>query len=359
MNHKDQAEILIVDDTPENLELLAGMLRQNGYRVRPALNGRLALQSAVNAPPDLILLDISMPDMDGYEVCSCLKGNDRLRNVPVIFISAFNETLDKLKAFSCGGIDYITKPFQHEEVLARVNIHLQLTHVEGLKREISERKQVEEKLLQSLHEKETLIRELYHRTKNTLQLIISMLMLQGNDYPDSEELREVVKNTEYRIRAISLVHQMLYKSQDLSHISINEYIHNLTDLVFQSYNVRGDRISLHIDVQDRFILLDTAIPLGLILNELVTNSLKYAFPGSRDGIITISLTTADSMNTFSYMDNGTGVPEGFDFRNNDTLGLKLIHNIAELQMNGRITMKNENGVVCLFEFPDNLFKARV
>ncbi len=118
--------ILIVDDTPANLELLAGMLKQKGYKVRPALNGKLALQAAQNDPPDLILLDINMPDMDGYEVCRRLKADSRSIEVPVIFISALNETLDKIEAFSVGGVDYITKPFHFEEVNARVETHLKL-----------------------------------------------------------------------------------------------------------------------------------------------------------------------------------------------------------------------------------------
>ncbi len=122
----ERENILIVDDTPANLELLAGMLRQKQYRVRPALSGKLALQAALNDPPDLILLDINMPEMDGYEVCRQLKSDRRSADVPVIFISALNETVDKIEAFSAGGVDYVTKPFQFEEVNARVETHLKL-----------------------------------------------------------------------------------------------------------------------------------------------------------------------------------------------------------------------------------------
>jgi len=119
-------EILIVDDTPANLRLLSAMLTDHGFRVRPARNGELALMSAQAAPPDLILLDIRMPDLNGYEVCEQLKTDPRTRDIPVIFISALDRTEDKVKAFTYGGVDYITKPFQVEEVLARVNTHLTL-----------------------------------------------------------------------------------------------------------------------------------------------------------------------------------------------------------------------------------------
>jgi signal transduction histidine kinase len=120
------AEILLVDDTPANLQLLSGMLKEQGYKVRPVPSGKLALQVAQIQPPDLILLDILMPEMDGYEVCEKLKADDRLKEIPVIFISALSETIDKVKAFSVGGVDYVTKPFQFEEVHARVRTHLEL-----------------------------------------------------------------------------------------------------------------------------------------------------------------------------------------------------------------------------------------
>lgn len=118
--------IMVVDDTPANLRLLEKMLREHGYRVRCFLKGAMALKSAVDDPPDLIFLDINMPEMNGYAVCERLKSLDRTRDVPVIFISALTETFDKVKAFGAGGVDYITKPFQLEEVHARAEAHLKL-----------------------------------------------------------------------------------------------------------------------------------------------------------------------------------------------------------------------------------------
>jgi putative two-component system response regulator len=123
---KTTASIMIVDDTPANLKLLEGMLREQGYSTRPCPRGRLALRAAESEPPDLILLDINMPEMNGYEVCEQLKANEKLADIPVIFISALNETMDKIKAFAVGGVDYVTKPFQFEEVQARVETHLEL-----------------------------------------------------------------------------------------------------------------------------------------------------------------------------------------------------------------------------------------
>ena len=122
--------IMIVDDTPDYLKLLEEMLRGRGYFVRAFPRGRLALAAAANEPPDLIMLDINMPEMTGYETCERLKTDPRLSSIPVIFISALNETLDKVKAFQCGGVDYVTKPFQLEEVQARVTTHLRLRQLQ-------------------------------------------------------------------------------------------------------------------------------------------------------------------------------------------------------------------------------------
>ncbi len=131
-------DILVVDDTPANLRLLTDLLTKHGYRVRPASDGALALKSVAAKNPDLILLDVSMPDMDGYEVCRRLKADEKSSRIPVIFISAFGDTHQKVTGFEAGGVDYITKPFEAEEVLARVRTHLQLRRAEELQRAYEE-----------------------------------------------------------------------------------------------------------------------------------------------------------------------------------------------------------------------------
>lgn len=121
-----KADILIVDDTIANLQLLSNILTKVGYKVRPATNGKLALQAVKQKLPDIILLDIKMPEMDGYEVCKVLKTDPLTKDIPILFISALSDAADKVQAFTLGGVDYITKPFQFEEVKARVATHLQL-----------------------------------------------------------------------------------------------------------------------------------------------------------------------------------------------------------------------------------------
>ena len=121
-----KANVLIVDDTPANLRLLSKMLAEQGYQVRPVPDGSLALAAAQAEPPDLVLLDIRMPEMNGYQVCEHLKADAQTRDIPIIFISALDATQDKVRAFTAGGVDYVTKPFQVEEVFARVETHLAL-----------------------------------------------------------------------------------------------------------------------------------------------------------------------------------------------------------------------------------------
>ncbi|MBD2531791.1 response regulator [Nostoc flagelliforme FACHB-838] len=148
-----KADILVIDDTPENLNLLSAMLTEQGYKVRSVTKGSTGLRGANAVPPDLILLDVNMPEMNGYEVCQHLKASDRTREIPVIFISALGDVLDKVKAFAVGGVDYITKPFQLEEVLARIENHLTIWKLqqqlqaqnERLQQEIHDRAKAEEK----------------------------------------------------------------------------------------------------------------------------------------------------------------------------------------------------------------------
>ena len=147
------ADILVIDDTPENLALLSQMLTERGYKVRSVTKGSTGVRGAIAAPPDLILLDVKMPQMNGYEVCQKLKADERTRNIPVIFISALGDVLDKVKAFQVGGVDYITKPFQVEEVLARLQTHLTICKLQKqlqnqntkLQQEIKEKAAAEEK----------------------------------------------------------------------------------------------------------------------------------------------------------------------------------------------------------------------
>jgi two-component system, NtrC family, sensor kinase len=154
---ENDRNILAVDDSPVNLRLLVGILSSRGYKVRPVTSGQLAISAAIGLPPDLILLDINMPEMDGYTVCEKLKSDPRTKDIPVIFISALNEAIDKVKSFKVGGVDYITKPFEVEETLMRVKTHIDINRLQKnlqeknqeLQTAIEQLKSAESQLIQS------------------------------------------------------------------------------------------------------------------------------------------------------------------------------------------------------------------
>jgi two-component system, cell cycle response regulator len=165
-----RAEILVVDDTPANLGLLFKILGKNGYKIRPVTSGQAALEVALNSPPDLILLDILMPDMSGYEVCQKLKMNSQTREIPIIFLSALSEGLDKAKAFQMGAADYVTKPFQVQEILARVNNQIMIiSQKQQLEREILQRQQTEA-ALRSQYQREQTLNRIIQAMRNSLDL---------------------------------------------------------------------------------------------------------------------------------------------------------------------------------------------
>ena len=161
------ASVLVVDDGIDNLRLLSDFLGEHGYEVRAVTTGRQALQAVEHDPPDLILLDITMPEMNGYEVCQRLKAKDRSRDVPVIFLTSLTDTADKVRAFDAGGVDYVTKPFQFDEVLARVKTHVALRRAQAELADSYTRLRALEQL------RDDLVRMVVHDMGSPLQALLS------------------------------------------------------------------------------------------------------------------------------------------------------------------------------------------
>lgn len=212
-----------------------------------------------------------------------------------------------------------------------------------------ERKRVEEQLNASLREKEVLLKEIHHRVKNNMQVISSLLNLQSSRI-QNKEIFEMFKESQDRIRSMSLIHERLYQSGDLARIDFSHYIQNLANHLFQSYRIDPDAVSLKTNVGDVSLDINKAIPCGLIINELVSNSLKYAFPQvkgkdkkkTQKGEIHISLSSDDGQVRLIIQDNGVGLPEDLDIETADSFGLQLVTALVA-QLNGKIEIKKKPG----------------
>ena len=210
------------------------------------------------------------------------------------------------------------------------------------------RKLAEKQIEISLKEKETLLKEIHHRVKNNLQIVSSLLDYHTR-YINDKTVIDIFKESQNRIASMSLVHEKLYQSRDLAKIPFEEYINDLVSNIFQSYVVGKTR--LNINIEDVQLDIDYAIPCGLIINELVTNSLKYAFPDGREGEIRIVLRRADKdMYELVIGDNGVGLPEDLDFKKTDSLGMHLVTILAENQLHGEINLNRNSGTEFQIKF---------
>lgn len=208
--------------------------------------------------------------------------------------------------------------------------------------DISARKQAEEQLKASLKEKEVLLKEIHHRVKNNLQIVKSLLQMQCRRTKEQEAIL-VLQDSQNRIASIALVHEKLYRSDDLANIDFAQYIPDLTTHLFDTYNVSSQNVTLTIEVDDIFLEIDTAIPCGLIINELVSNSLKYAFPNNRIGEIQVNFhNNSKGIMTLIVRDNGIGIPEELDIENTQTLGLTLVLGLVE-QLEGTLELDRSQG----------------
>ena len=208
--------------------------------------------------------------------------------------------------------------------------------------DITDLKEAEEKIKTSLEEKNLLLKEIHHRVKNNMQVISSILVLQSVSL--DKETTDIFRECQNRIKSMALIHDKLYMTEDLTHIDFREYIETLSRSLFISYKKDTDRIGLKIDVRDVFLSIDTAVPLGLLINELVSNSLEHAFPEGREGEIEMVLQNIDDDHIeLRVKDNGIGLPKDFDFRNTESLGFQLIILLAETQLHGEVRLGKDEG----------------
>jgi len=484
--------ILAIDDRQDNLTSIEAILKNyiSDLNLLKATSGKAGVLSAYKNQPDVIILDIIMPKMDGYEVCKKLRQNDLTKNIPVILLTAIDtSTENKIRGLEAGAEIFLAKPIDPGELAAQVKAMLRIKRAEdklraekelldknvkertrelseseekyrkliettsegfwligtdkktidvnqslcnmigysryeligktpfdfvddedlkvfkeqtskitstvhrsyeiSLKKkngsdfptifnatslldkkgepagsfsfvtDITERKQAEKQIEKDLKEKSTLLRELYHRTKNNMQVISSMLRLRSMR-TDEEFIHTTFKEINNKIKAMSLVQEKLYKSKNLSEINLKEYIEELIDLLRKSYDLASDRIAFQLELEDIPILLDCAVPLGLIINELISNAFKHAFPNKMKGEISIkSYKEKNGIINIHLEDNGVGIPADLNLKESDSIGLQTMFSLIEFQLKGEVNYVTDEGLKWHLKIKDNLYKKRV
>ncbi len=244
-------------------------------------------------------------------------------------------------------------PIDGEKRAGRLIVMRDITELkrshESLQAEMIERKRAEERIKLSLQEKEVLLKEIHHRVKNNLQIISSLLNLQSSNL--NKEAAAAFKESQNRIKSMALIHEKLYQSSDLSRVDFGEYVGCLTTHLVRSYT-SNPGVSVSMDIRGISLDIDTAIPCGLIINELVSNSLKYAFPDGRTGIIHIDMALDNGAYRLTVGDNGIGLSQGTNYRNTGSLGLQLVDTLVD-QLEGTIELVPEKGATFMITFKEN------
>ncbi|MHA2297129.1 MAG: PAS domain S-box protein [Candidatus Hodarchaeales archaeon] len=273
------------------------------------------------------------------DVAEQIKANDR----QVMTVGSSIETIENVPQID-GVHHWLAIKFPIMDAKGKPNI------LAGMSVDITERKQMEESLKSSLEEKEILLREIHHRVKNNLQIISSLLQLQSESIRDEQTL-EILEESQNRVRVMALIHERLYRSRDLTNIDFTDYIHQLATDLLSSYKTSTSTINLVINASDIFLDINTAINCGLIINELISNCLKHAFPRLKEGSVHINF-SQDRNKKYELIvsDDGVGFPKELDFRKTDSLGLRIV-NILTKQLDGSIEFVNHHGTEFKIKFP--------
>jgi len=374
--------ILIVDDVLDNLRLLRAMLAEHGFETRGVPNGTTALRAVRAHPPDLILLDINMPDLSGYEVCEILKADERTREIPIIFISAVDGVLDKVKAFEVGGVDYITKPFQLQEVLARVENHLTLQQLQQQLRQANEtlEQRVAERTAELAEAKEhaeemsrlksAFLANMSHEFRTPLAGIIGFTTLMADEASDEQrEFIHLIEQSGQRLlntlNAILDLSMLEAGSMEADHevLDVAEEVRRKVALLRPLAKEKGLALKVHTPAEVVPALLDRSL-LERILNNLVDNAIKF----TEQGEVIVEVQPVDGQVEIRVRDTGIGIGADFlpglfeAFRQESTgagrlyegtgLGLTITKKLLDF-LGGTITVesKKDRGSTFTVSFP--------
>ncbi|HMW01726.1 MAG TPA: hybrid sensor histidine kinase/response regulator [Acidobacteriota bacterium] len=330
-----QGDIFVIDDNPINLNLLAHLLRERGYQVRIATSGRRGIVAVRTSVPDLIMLDITMPEMNGYEVCQQLKADDQLRDIPVIFISALDDALDKVKAFEVGGVDYVTKPFQIEEVLARIENQLRISQLQKelretnnqLERQRAQLLEANQKLKDVEQAKADFTAMLVHDLKSPLTVVKTMLdLLQFDEVINQaiaeQRLTDVMVASERNIdKILDLIQEILEFSRiESQNLSLDTEPVNIEGIlrdcvVTTSVTALQNHITVEADIQENLpLVFGDRVKLERVFSNLLSNAVKFTPTSGKITIEARQMNQPDSTSqdlpliAVHISDTGEGIP---------------------------------------------------
>ncbi|MGZ8521135.1 MAG: sensor histidine kinase, partial [Candidatus Binatia bacterium] len=346
----EPTHILLVDDQARNLDALEAVLASPDYRLVRAQSANEALLALLTYDFAVIVLDIRMPEIDGYELAQMIKQRKKNQHLPIIFLTAYlQDDRAVLEGYGAGAVDYLTKPINPLILRSKVAVFVDLfrkTRELARLNEIME-SEIEERVAQvraSLREKEILLKEVHHRVKNNMQIISSLQAERaGATQRDFRDVRD-------RVRSMALVHEKLYQSENLACVQIAEYARSLINDLFQAYASGLPKVQLRLDLESAELPVDRAISFGLILNELATNAFKHAFRDRHNGEIEIKLQTVPQGDIrLRFADNGRGFAAPSSWESADTLGLRLLRMLTR-QLGGQIEMRSDRGTTVELSF---------
>lgn len=343
MAQSEPIRVLLVEDNPTDAFLLQETLADvpfATFAITQVERLTTALNRLQEGGVDVVLSDLGLPDSNGLDALQALIAEAPA--VPIIVLTGLADEELGLRALQNGAEDYFVKGQFSGQMLARAT------------RYAIERKRTTETVRKSLHEKEVLLKEIHHRVKNNMQVISSLLQLQSQYIKDAT-LRAMFAESQNRIKSMALIHEKLYQSQDIGHINFCDYLSSLVRMIARSYPTKAHSVKMEVHCEPVALTIDTGVPLGLIVNELLSNSLKHAFPGERSGHLQVNLKPQDQGGYELMMrDNGVGLPAGFSLDNTSSLGLRLVK-ILTSQLGAQLTIKSEGGA----EFSLNFREVKV
>jgi two-component sensor histidine kinase len=347
----------MVDDSAADRKLCRVLLEEQHGSTLEFMEARDAahgLDLCRTAPPDCVLLDYKLPDMTGLEFLSDLT-RDAPVDVPafaVVMLTSVASEQVAVQAMKGGAQDYLVKDRMTAEALS--SAVTKATQKVGLIRTLkTERDRLAVSLAElaaSLAEKSTLLKEVHHRVKNNLQVIASLLRLQADGIGDPR-LTVALRESQNRVESMALIHEQLYETEDLREVDLARHAALLASNLVHSYAVDEGRVSWNVSIEPVSLTVDRAIPAGLILNELISNAFKHAFPDGRKGSLSIEGRRSDGSVVLEVRDDGAGMPEGADPAQPKSLGLEIVA-ILTRQLKGTFEIERGRGALCRVTFPE-------